>query len=305
MQRAKVIVNPTASNGRVGRRWPEFDQALRGMGLELDAEYTRRSGHATELASDAIAEGYRYIIAVGGDGTVNEVVNGLFVTDQPPEGTVLGILPGGTGSDFVRTLGIPRDPLQAMPVLARDQVRPVDVGVIDCMSGGKPLRRFFVNVAGVGFDGEVSTRDKRISKRVGGTLPYLTALLVTLFSYRNKNVRISFDGNEREGKFNSVIVCNGQYFGGGMWIGPQAKADDGAFDVVTLGDLNKAELLLNLPRIYNGAHLTHPKVDCFRAREIRVEAKQRMFIQAEGELIGEAPATFRILPAALNIRVQG
>ena len=302
LQSAKVIVNPTASGGRVGRQWPTWAQALRARGLEFKAEYSREAGHATTLARDAVADGYRYVIAVGGDGTVNEVVNGLFASGRTPKDLVLGILPGGTGSDFVRTLGIPRNTEEATPILAGHESRPVDVGVIQCMHGGEPIQRYFVNVAGVGFDGEVSTRVNRVSKRIRGTIPYLSSLLVTLLSYRNKDVTICFDGSEIAGKYNSVIICNGQYFGGGMWIGPRALADDGAFDVVTLGNLNRIELLLNLPRIYNGTHLTHPKVATFRAHDVEVRAGQKMFIQAEGELIGEAPATFRLLPAALNIR---
>jgi diacylglycerol kinase family enzyme len=141
-----------------------------------------------------------------------------------------------------------------------------------------------------------------MSKRISGTIPYLTGLVLTLLSYSNKDVALTFDGQRREGRYNSVIICNGQYFGGGMWVGPKAAADDGIFDVVILKDLGKAEFLLNVPRVYKGTHLTHPKVESLRAKEIRVEARQRMFIQAEGELVGEAPASFRMIPGALNLR---
>ena len=144
---------------------------------------------------------------------------------------------------------------------------------------------------------------ERGSKAIGGTIPYLTNLVLTLFSYRNKDVVLSFDGQRQSGTYNSVVICNGQYFGGGMWIGPQAVPDDGVFDVVILKDLNNLEFLRNVPRVYKGTHLSHPKVQSFRTSQITVEARQRMFIQAEGELVGEAPASFRILPSALNLRV--
>jgi diacylglycerol kinase (ATP) len=300
---AKVIVNPVASGGRVGKQWPQLRDALLKGGLRFAAELTQHRGHATRIAREALDEGFRYIVSVGGDGTVNEVVNGLIVDGRLPGDIVLSIVPGGTGSDFVRILGIPRDPAQACQTTLGHGCRTVDIGKIRCMLDDKPIERYFVNVAGLGFDGEASVRVNRMSKRVTGTIPYLIGLVFTLFSYRNKDVKLSIDGQQLDGRFNSVIICNGQYFGGGMWVGPKAAADDGIFDVVILKDLNKLEFLVNVPRVYNGTHLTHPKVESFQATEVYVEAKQRMFIQAEGELVGEAPATFRIIPGALKLRV--
>jgi len=302
MDKAKVIVNPTAAGGKVGRRWPQLRDVLTQGGLCFTAELTERPGHATEIARSALREGYRYIVSVGGDGTVNEVVNGLVADGHVPSDVVLSIVPGGTGSDFVRILDISRDPLQACAVVLGDSVRTVDLGEIRCMCNGTPIVRYFANVAGVGFDGETCVRVNRMSKRITGTLPYLTGLFVTLVSYKNKDVRLTVDAQSYVGCFNSVVICNGQYFGGGMWVGPKAAADDGIFDVVILKDLTKPELLVNIPRIYRGTHLTHPKVESLQGKEIQIEALQRMFIQAEGELIGETPASFRIMPAALNLR---
>lgn len=302
MPDAKVIVNPVAAGGKVGRRWPQLRDVLADAGLCFDAQLTERPGHATDIARSAVHEGYRHVVSVGGDGTVNEVVNGLVVDGRVPPDVVLSIVPGGTGSDFVRVLDISRDPVQACQTVLGDTVRTVDLGEIRCMLDGKPIVRYFVNVAGVGFDGETSVRVNRMSKRITGTLPYLTALLMTLISYKNKDVHLTVDGQPHAGRFNSVVVCNGQYFGGGMWVGPKAAADDGIFDVVILKDLSKPDLVVSIPRIYRGTHLTHPKVESLHGKEIQIEAQQRMFIQAEGELVGETPASFRILPAALNLR---
>jgi diacylglycerol kinase (ATP) len=300
---AKVIVNPVASGGRVGRQWPQLCQTLQQGGLAFDAELTHYPGHASAIARKALDEGFRYFVAVGGDGTVHEVVNGLVVERRIPPEVTLSIIPGGTGSDFVRVLGISRDPAQACQTTLGSQTRAVDIGEMECMRDGRPIIRYFVNVAGLGFDGETAVRVNRMSKRISGTLPYLTGLVVTLLSYANKDVQLTVDGQPLAGRWNSVIICNGQYFGGGMWIGPHAAADDGIFDVVLLKDLNKVEFLLNVPRVYKGTHLTHPKVQSLQGREAHVEARQRMFIQAEGELVGEAPATFRLIPGALNLRV--
>ena len=299
---AKVIVNPVAWGGKVGRKWPQLRRVLLEGGLRFSEELTQRPGHATEIAQEALQSGFRYIVVVGGDGTVNEAVNGLIVDRRVHPDVVLSIIPGGTGADFPRILGISRDPVQACRTTLGEQCRIMDIGWIHCIREGKPIERCFVNVAGLGFDGETCVRVNRMSKRISGTIPYLTGLVLTLATYRNKDVEVTFDGQQVSGRFNSVIVCNGQYFGGGMWVGPQAAADDGIFDVVILKDLNKLEFLINVPRVYRGSHLTHPKVESFRAKEVRVQAKQRMFIQAEGELIGEAPATFQIIPGALNLR---
>jgi len=301
--KAMVIVNPTASGNKVGRRWPKLRDALTQGGLAFEAELTQYRGHATEIARQALQEGFCYFISVGGDGTVNEVVNGLVVDGRVNPQVVLSIIPGGTGSDFIRVLGISRDPTQAVQTALGHSTRRVDIGEIRCTLDGKPITRYFVNVAGLGFDSEVSVRVNRMSKRVSGTLPYLTSLALTLFVYQNKDVELTYDGQTMRGRYNSVIVCNGQYFGGGMWIGPKAAADDGVFDIVILKDLNKLEFLANVPRVYKGTHLSHPKVATFQAKEAHVEARQRMYIQAEGELVGEAPATVRILPGALNLRV--
>ncbi len=300
---AKIIVNPVASGGKVGKRWPELRSLLAQGDLQFAAELTQYAGHATEIARTALGQGFNRIICYGGDGTVNEVVNGLAVGGRIPPNVALSIIPGGTGSDFVRVLGISRDPVRACQTVLGHDTRVVDIGVIHCLRDGEPIERYFVNVAGLGFDGEASVRVSRMSKRIGGTIPYLTSLVLTLLSYTNKDVELTFDGQQQSGRFNSVIVCNGQYFGGGMWVGPRAAADDGVFDVVVLKDLGRLEFLLNVPRVYRGTHLSHPKVQSFQAHEVRVEAKQRMFIQAEGELIGEAPATFRIMPEALHLRV--
>jgi len=301
--KAKVIVNPVAAAGKVGKQWPQLRHTLLQYGLQFEADLTQYPGHATELARKALDDDFRHLISIGGDGTLNEIVNGLFMDGHVPSDVVLSIIPGGTGSDFVRTLGIPHNPKQACPATLSPKTRVVDIGEIHCVREGQHIKRYFVNVAGMGFDGEVSARVNRMDKRLGGTIPYLTGLVITLLSYTNKDVTLTFDSQQIHGRFNSVIICNGQYFGGGMWIGPGAAADDGIFDVVLLKDLNKLEFLANVLRVYKGTHLTHPKVDAFQAPEIHVEAKQRMFIQADGEVIGEAPATFRIIPAALQVHI--
>ncbi|HEY4688038.1 MAG TPA: diacylglycerol kinase family protein [Anaerolineae bacterium] len=296
-----VIVNPASGAGKTGRRWPGLDARLRAEGGLFDVEFTREPGHAARLARAAALGGAKTILVVGGDGTLNEVVNGLIVDDAAVAEVTLGILPVGTGSDFARALGIPRNPLTAAIYLLRKaQPQALDIGRVDCVRGGQSITRYFANIAGLGFDGEVADRVNRAGKS-GGMLAYQTMLLRNLITYHNKHVTLTIDGQAREGVMNSVVVANARYFGAGMFVAPNAKWDDGLFDVILLGDLTKIEVVLNLPRLYRGTHLTHKKVAQLHAREVKVEAKERMFLQAEGELVGEAPATFKMLPKALKV----
>jgi len=299
----KLIVNPVAANGAVGRNWPHIRDFLQAEGAEFDAVLTEEPGHATRLARQALDDGYRTIVAVGGDGTVNEVLNGLVVEGTVDPEVALGIIPWGTGADFTRSLGIPRDYMEAGRKLLRVETRPVDLGRITCLRDGREVERYFINAAGLGFDGEVAELANRFPKVLGGTITYLTCLFISLVTYRNKSVELSFDGQHVRGRLNSAIVCNGRYLGGGMFMAPGAAFDDGIFDVVILGNLNKLEVVVNLPRLYKGTHLTHPKVSLCHARVVPLEAQERMFLQADGELVGEAPATFQIVPGALRVVV--
>lgn len=301
-QKAFVIVNPTAANGRVAAQWPTVREHLAGLGLAFDFRLTERPLHATEIAREAAQAGYSPIVAYGGDGTLMEVVNGLLGEPGRPSAVPLGIIPGGTGSDFVRTLGIPHDYRQACARLMGGTEYRVDVGYATFrgLDGGE-RSVYFANVAGLGFDGEVVERVQRSSKALGGTLTYLTNLLLTLVYYQNKHVMLRFDGQTQDRRMNSVVVCNGRYFGGAMHIAPPADVQDGEFELVILGDFSKPELVVNVPRVYKGTHLTHPKVQIHKAREVYVEAKERMLVQADGELVGQAPASFRIIPSVLRV----
>ena len=300
----RLIVNPTAANGTVAKRWPQVRQVLSAESFEYDFVLTERKGHAIELARGAVEAGCELIVALGGDGTLNEVVNGLVADGKAINSNAqLGFITSGTGADFVRTLGLPRDPLASARHLAQASgTRAIDLGEIVYRSGGKELHRYFANVVGMGFDGEVIERTERGGKHVSGTIPYLSALVTTVFRYKNKDVTLQIDDRTMQGRMNSVIACNGQYFGGGMRVGPHAALDDGKLDVIVLGDFSVFEVLSNTPKIYNGTHLTHPKVSEHRGTTVKVESRQRMLIEADGELIGEGPATFRVIPAALQFR---
>lgn len=299
---AKVIVNPVAGNYSTRRKWPHISKLLRHVGLSFDYEYTEGVGHAIELARAAVSDGYRYVVAVGGDGTVNEVANGVLHSTNPSD-TALGIISTGTGSDFARSVGIPRNYISACSSLTSSRRSLIDVGVVEYTSKGQALRRFFVNAAGVGFDAAVVETTNRLPKYFSGTIPYLVGLFRTLFSYRNKSVTLRIGDKVETTRILSVVVANGSYFGGGMHVAPEASLNDNLMDVVVIGDVGKFELLKALPMLYKGTHGTHPKVSIEKASNVTVESSERVLVHADGELLGEGPASFWLVPAALSIVV--
>jgi len=258
--------------------------------------------HAIELARSAAKKGYELVVSVGGDGTINEIVNGLYDAGNLKD-VVLGIISTGTGSDYVRTIGIPRRHEEACQRLLNPKKLTVDLGIVRYENNGEVMKRLFVNFAGLGFDAEV-VKATTLKFKALGTIPsYLLGLLTTLVSYKNREISLKLDGEMEERKVCAIVMSNGKYGGGSMFIAPQADPSDGYLDVMIIGDLSKPDLLWSLPRIYRGTHLTHPKVTALRARQIEIQAKQPMALQADGELLGEPPASFDILPAALNIAV--
>ena len=299
---AKVIVNPVAGAYSTRRKWHIISRLLRRVGLSFDFQYTEGVGHAIELARAAASDGYRYLVAVGGDGTVNEVANGILYSTGATK-TSLGIISTGTGSDFVRSVGISRDYSSACSSLTSSRRLSIDVGVVEYQSKGQTLRRFFVNAAGVGFDAAVVEETERLPKYFGGTIPYLAGLVRTLFSYKNKSVVLNIENEVESGRVLNVVVANGGYVGGGMHIAPQAELGDSLLDVVIIGDVGKFELLKALPTVYKGTHIDHPKVRMKKATHINIESPERMLVYADGELLGECPASFWLMPSALSIVV--
>ncbi len=299
---AKVIVNPVAGAYSTRRKWSFINKLLKGVGLSFDFQYTEGVGHAIELARAAASDGYRYLVAVGGDGTVNEVANGILYSTSAAR-AVLGVIGTGTGSDFIRSVGISRDYSIACSALTRFRRLSIDVGVVEYQSKGQTLQRFFVNAAGVGFDAAVVKETEHLPKYFGGTIPYLVGLVRTLFRYKNKSVILNIEDELERGRILNVVVANGGYVGGGMHIAPQAELNDSLLDVVIVGDVGKFELLKALPMVYKGTHLNHPKVSLRKATHITIESPEQMLVYADGELLGESPASFWVMPAALSIVV--
>ena len=304
MDKIRIIVNPVAGAGNSAKRWAKIEPLLRDLGCEFDWAATSKPGDASQLAARAVDEGYGTVVAVGGDGTVSEVVNGLLAAaGETGTGASLGIIPTGRGVDLCRTVGVPLDYEAAARRLVDARTVRIDVGEAEYNAGSRAERRYFVNFAGLGFDVEVSRRANTIAPKGGGTIPYLSSVFLSLLSYRNRRVEMVVDGEVVRRRVVAIIAANGQYFGGGMRVAPQASLTDGMFDVVVLGDLNRLDLLINLPRVYEGTHTTHPKVDVTRARRLEVHSVEPVYFQLDGDPLGETPVKLRLLPGAIRLLV--
>jgi len=288
--RTLAILNPAAGKHAGQRAWEHIRQDVASARL-WECATTRGAGHARELAQAAAGDGYERIVAIGGDGTVCEVANGLAYSS-----TSLAVVPAGTGNDLARNLGIPRHPAAAANLAASGIPRPIDLCRIETDS----TSAYFLNVAGFGFDAEVASRVNRKPKHLGGTLPYVAGVLETLWRYRSPRMRIRIDGQLVAQAVFLVAVGNCATYGGGMRIVPAARPDDGLLDVCLVRDLRRLEVLKLLPRLYSGGHVGHPSVALFRCREVSADADDRVLCQADGELVGGLPARFGIVPAALR-----
>jgi YegS/Rv2252/BmrU family lipid kinase len=239
-------------------------------------------------------------VVVGGDGSVNEVVNGVAGRDR----VELAVIARGTGWDFVRTYGIPRDVDDAVAIAKGGDVREIDVGRVAYRTwAGDDAEAYFANVASAGMSGAIAQRANETSKALGGKASYLWATLAVFARWQVSEVHVSVDDDTRSGRMHDVVVANGRYFGGGMMICPEASPDDGRFDVLLIGDLTKRDLLVTLPKTYRGKHLPHPKAELLRGTTVTVDAPEPLPIELDGEQPGTTPARFEIVAKALRLRV--
>src|SRR6185503_2747512 len=276
----------------------------------FDARFTDAPGSATRLAREALQGGAELVVAMGGDGTINEVVNGFYDGARAiaPE-AAFGVLPAGTGGDFVKTLGTPREVREAAEELKRAAPRAIDLGRLTFTAhDGSTEVRHFINIASFGIGGLVDRYVNDSSKALGGAVSFAMATLRAGLRYKNAEVRIALDGEPpKEGRIYNVAVANGRYFGGGMKVAPNAALDDGLFDVVTLGDFGCGDLLFRGLDIYSGKHLKNPKVTVHRARKIEatpVDGAAEVLLDVDGEAPGRLPATFELLQGALKVRAK-
>jgi diacylglycerol kinase (ATP) len=296
------LVNPASDNGATWKRWPELAHRAAQLGLTGETLFSEKPGHLIELAEQAARQGADLVVAVGGDGTLNETVNGLMRAGTQTE---LATIPLGTGMDFVRTYGIPTKFEAAVRTAVEGVARTIDVGRVSYREwSGADGERYFANVGSVGMSAAVAQRANGMSKVLGGRVTFFYALTRVFFEWQNTEVTVELhDGTRREGRMHDVIVANGQWHGGAMWLAPEARPDDGVFDVVLIGDVTKRDFVTTSPKLYKGTYLAHPKIDLLRSSAVGVDAPERLPIELDGEQVGTTPARFEVVPAVLRVRV--
>jgi diacylglycerol kinase (ATP) len=300
-----TIVNPAGGYGRVKKRWPRLEQQLREAGVRFEPVFTEYRGHATELARQAIEKGHRHILAVGGDGTNNETVNGILQqTAAPPSEIHYCLLPVGTGNDWVRTVGIPLDIPSWLGMFHEGHTRLQDVGVAEYLKDGISESRYFVNVAGMSFDAFIARYMQERTPKRGGRFAYYMALIRCLSTYKLPRTRIEADGYSLEDYCYTVNAGICKYSGGGMQLVPHAVPDDGLLALTVAKKVSKLGVLLATPYFYNGKIDRHPKIETHSARNIRVLAlaeNQPIGLEVDGEFLGYTPVSFSVVEKALRV----
>ncbi len=307
---AVFIVNPQAGGGKSEKQLKQLLADIASIYGNAQIQYTERKEHATELSRAAVKAGAELIVAVGGDGTISEVAAGFFDANGKAlkplkQAPALGILPAGSGSDYAKTLGIPRASAIALQILQTKKTRTVDAGLIEFVgNNGKKTKRVFINIADVGIGGEVVDILERQGKKLGAFLSYQIATLRGLVGYKNKQLEVTLDKKQKfDGEYNGIVVALGKYFGSGMKIAPDAECDDGLFDVVMLGQMSKLEMVAKMQKLRKGTHIFEKNINVYRAKHVTIRSATRALIDSDGEMPGECPAEFSILPAAIKVVV--
>jgi YegS/Rv2252/BmrU family lipid kinase len=301
-----VLVNPNAGTQKGEKDWKKISRLLNEYGFDYHSVFTEHKLHAIELVPEYIEKGYRKIIVVGGDGTMNEVVNGIFAQKTVLSTNItLGMISIGTGNDWVRTYNVPLEYKQAIEIIKQGKTLEQDVGIVEYSSNSGTRTRYFANIAGFGFDGLVAKKTNA-DKEKGSSNPflYLANLVSSLFSYNSTNVRINIDGREIKAKVFSMSVCIGQYNGGGMIQAPDALPNDGLLDLTIIKHMSKLSIVYNLRRLYDGSIRKVKQVELLTGRSIRIESDFPIPLEADGESLGNSPFQFNIIPKSLKVIIN-
>lgn len=307
MSRTKidVLFNPASSGGRTGRKKSRILGVLdRYLGLGYSFHVTERPREATSLAREAIRTGCELIVVIGGDGTIQEAVNGFFADGRPLNPSCrLGIINAGTGHGFAQSMGFPSDLESQGAQIADGATRLVDIGrVFYSGRNGSSDERYFVNECQAGIGGEVVKKVHAGNKRLGGTLAFGLATLAAAWTYPNRRMTVSVDGAPPiTGSFLAVVCANGKAMAGGMHLAPAAEVDDGFLDILFMHAQTRFERLRNFPKIYSGSHLGSPKFHCVRGRSVSLMSTENVAIEADGELLGCLPCRIEVLPSVLQV----
>ena len=298
-----AIVNMAAGGGKTRKDWPLIAQILQREGIRYEPFFTDRRLHASIIARNKIKEGYSRIIVIGGDGTMNEVINGVFAQKRVHTTEVmLGMISVGTGNDWARTFNIPSDYEGAVRTIKEQKTFIQDAGLVHYLKNGKEWKRYFINIAGMGFGARVVERANR-SKEKGksSTALYFYNIFYSLLQYRSRKAVIQIDGTAFNRKIFLLNVGIGKYNGGGMIPVPHAIADDGLYSITLIRKIGKLNVLANLKKLYNGTIITHSKVETYMARSVQIDDASKLRIETDGESLGHGPVSFEIIPRSVRV----
>jgi YegS/Rv2252/BmrU family lipid kinase len=300
-----VIVNPNAGKRKGQKDWDKISSLLTSAGIIYKAVFTESPRHAIEISVSHIENGYTRLIVVGGDGTMNEVVNGIFMQKRYPTAEIsLGMITVGTGNDWGRMFNIPRGYADAISVIKNNHSFIQDAGVVKYFHGKDENSRYFVNIAGIGFDALVVSKTNKMKESgKAGSLAYLKSIVLSLVRYRQTYTKIIIDSREIKNKVFNISIGICKYNGGGMIQLPNAVADDGLFDVTVINKIKKLDVVLNLKRLYNGTIIRHPLVDTYKGKSITIDSEPLIHLETDGETLGHSPFAFEIIPRSIKVVV--
>lgn len=300
-----VIVNPNAGGGLGAKDWPIIEKLLIESGINFQAVFTQYRRHAIKIVSEYVQKGYTKFIAVGGDGTLNEVVNGMMTHKDGIGELTLGVVMIGTGNDWGKMFNIPKDYTAAIQLITANNIFCQDVGKVSFFLGEKQYERYFINLAGLGFDARVvESANKSKDKGKSSKFSYLFTLFKTLMKYKSLDINVNIEGRPLVGsKLFTMSIGIGKYSGGGMMQVPNALADDGLFDIMIVNHISKGKIIRKIKKLYDGSIEGLKEVDMHRGQHLRIESKDMVMLEVDGESLGHGPFEFMIVDKKLNVIV--
>jgi diacylglycerol kinase (ATP) len=299
-----IVLNPAAGGGKVKKAWPAIEAELNKLGVDFTANFTIAPGHASSMIRDAVGAGFRKFIAVGGDGTNFEAINGLMSQQVvEPKTLTYALLPVGTGNDWIKTHKIPVDWRKWLPQIFSSPSRSHDIGHLSYLGKNGPENCYYINIAGFCYDAFVVRAMSMVTPRPKGKLAYLWWIIRCLFQYKLSPCSVVFNGKSVEQKCYTINAGICKYSGGGMQFVPQADPSDGLIGLTIAGEVSKWNVIKSTPKFFSGKLASHPQIELYQSTEIEIKSlsKDKIYVEADGEFLGEAPVKIRILPSALSI----
>ena len=296
-----LIVNPRAGHGRGMKHFVHLHDRLNHEFKNLKVRISEYSGHAVEISRRAVDEGFRRIISVGGDGTPFEIINGLYADGKPGVDIELGMIPAGTGNSFIRDFSAV-NPEQSLNTIVKGKSRKVDLIEFDFIKGGKRIRRYYLNILGIGLIADILKLTNERLKFLG-SFGYSLAVMLRLAKGMNNRMTLTVDGRRLEIRDSALVISNSKFTGGKMKIAPQADTQDGKVDLIIFREVNRREIVQIFLNVFQGRHIAHPKVEFHRASAVTLECEPQQLLMADGELLGETPLTLKVRPGELSILI--